>query len=153
TPITAAGNDGDTDKRTDDEARPEHGLAVLRGKEGRGLISLACDALYETSSLAHEMHTELYATGPADDRDLVQLNTEVLACLEAAEHYRLMRGGVMEERPPAQARAPDADPRLVEPAFCPPHGAGPGGWPSPGPASHRYPSQAIEKEVSGVSHA
>jgi hypothetical protein len=115
TPITAAGNDGDTDKRTDDKARPEHGLSVLRGTEGRGLISLACDALYETSSLANEMHAQLYATDPADDRDLVQLNTEVLACLETAEHYLLMLGSVIEERttPPD----PDADLRSVEPAF------------------------------------
>jgi hypothetical protein len=46
TPITAAGKDGDTDKRASEKGHPEHGLAALRGKEGRGLISLACDALH-----------------------------------------------------------------------------------------------------------
>ena len=117
TPITAAGNDGDTDTHEDGEARPEHGLAVLRGKEGRGLISLACDALYEISNLAHEMHTELYATVPAEGRNLQQLHGEALTCLETAEHYLLMLGSVLEERATPQDPAPDADPRSVEPAF------------------------------------
>ena len=117
TPITAAGNDGDTDTHEDGEARPEHGLAVLRSKEGRGLISLACDALYEISSLAHEMHAELYATVPAEGRNLQQLHGEALTCLETAEHYLLMLGSVLEERATPQDPAPGAGPRPVEPAF------------------------------------
>ena len=36
TPIIAAGKDGNTDKHADEKAPPEHGLAVLRDKEGRG---------------------------------------------------------------------------------------------------------------------
>ena len=52
TPITAAGKSGDNGPRTEEKAGPEHGLFVLRGREGRGLISLACDALGETFNLA-----------------------------------------------------------------------------------------------------
>ena len=115
TPINAAGKAGDTAKRTEEKAMPEHGLSVLRGKEGRGLISLACDALGEVFGLAHEMHAQLYAKDPADDRELQQQLGEALACLEAAEHYLLMLGSVFEERtaPPD----PEVDPWSVEPAF------------------------------------
>jgi hypothetical protein len=114
TPISA-GKNGDTSKRASQEAPPEHGLSVLRGKEGRGLISLACDALSEAFGLAHVMHAQLYAKDPADDRALQQLNGEAQACLEAAEHYLLMLGSVIEERtaPPG----PEVDPWSVEPAF------------------------------------
>jgi hypothetical protein len=116
TPITAASG-GDNSTRTDDKALPEHGLSVLRGKEGRGLISLACDALGETFHLAHEMHAQLYAKDPADDRELQQLNGEALACLEAAEHYLLMLGSVFEERTAPPGPDPEVDPWSVEPAF------------------------------------
>jgi hypothetical protein len=116
TPITAASNDGDDGKREDDKARPEHGLAVLRDREGRGLISLACDALYEASTLAQEMHTQLY-TSPAEGRDLQQLHGEAVTCLETAEHYLLMLGSVLEERATPPDPDPDAGPWPVEPAF------------------------------------
>ena len=82
TPITAA-SDGDNGPRTEEKAGPEHGLFVLRGREGKGLISLACDALGETFTLAHEMHARLYATDPADDRDLLQQMGEALLCSAA----------------------------------------------------------------------
>jgi hypothetical protein len=122
TPITAAGKDGDADNRTGEKASPEHGLAVLRGKEGRGLISLACDALGETFDLAHEMHARLYAKDPADDRELQQLMGEAQACLETAEHYLLMLGSVIDERTTRSGRAPDpdADPWSVEPVLTGP---------------------------------
>jgi hypothetical protein len=116
TPITAAGKDGDTTADADEKARPPHGLAVLRDKEGRGLISLACDALHEVSDLAHEMHAQLYAQDPADDRQVQQLNGEALKCLETAEHYLLMLGSVIEERA-TQDPDPGVDPWSVEPAF------------------------------------
>jgi hypothetical protein len=116
TPITAASG-GDNSTRTDDKAQPEHGLFVLRGKEGKGLISLACDALGETFSLAHEMHAQLYAKDPADDRDLLQQLGEALACLETAHHYLLMLSSVLEERCPPDPDDPDVDPWSVEPAF------------------------------------
>jgi hypothetical protein len=119
TPIAAAGKDGDTDKRTGKKASPEHGLAVLRGKEGRGLISLACDALHEASDLAHEMHAQLYAKDLADDRELQQLMDEAQACLQTADHYLLMLGCVIDERATAQDDDPDpeVDPWSVEPVF------------------------------------
>jgi hypothetical protein len=118
TPITAAGKDGDNSTRADDKAAPEHGLFVLRGKEGKGLISLACDALGETFNLAHEMHTQLYATDPADDRELLQHLGEALACLETTHHYLLMLSSVLEERcPPDPDTEPGVDPWSVEPAF------------------------------------
>ena len=116
TPISAASN-GDNHERIQEKAGSEHGLSVLRDKEGKGLISLACDALGETFNLAHEMHAQLYATDPADDRDLRQLNGEAQACLETAEHYLLMLGSVFEERIPPD---PDPDPGdlwSAEPAF------------------------------------
>jgi hypothetical protein len=79
-------------------------------------ISLACDALHETSDLAHEMHARLYADGPADDRHVEQLLGEALTCLQAAEHYLLMLGSVLEERA-TQDPDPGVDPWSVEPAF------------------------------------
>jgi hypothetical protein len=116
TPVTAIG--GDNAKRNGEKAAPEHGLVVLRGKEGRGLISLACDALSETYDLAIQMHTRLYGKDPAADRDLPQLNGEALSCLETAEHYLLMLGSVIEARiPPPPDPDPDADPWSVDPAF------------------------------------
>jgi hypothetical protein len=117
TPINAAGKDGGTDMRTDNKALPEHGLAVLRGKEGRGLISLVCDALSEVFHLAHEMHAQLYAKDPADDRALQQQLGAAQACLETAEHYLLMLGSVIEERTSPPDPDPDVDPWSVEPAF------------------------------------
>jgi hypothetical protein len=117
TPITAAGKDGDTDKRASEKASPQRGLPVLRGKEGRGLISLACDALGETFDLAHDMHAQLYAKDPANDRELQQLMGEAQACLETAEHYLLMLGAVLEERTTTPEPNPGVDPWSVEPAF------------------------------------
>jgi hypothetical protein len=117
TPINAVGNGDDTAKSNDEKAMPEHGVAVLREREGRGLISLACDALGETFNLAHEMHAQLYAKEPADDRELQQLNGEALTCLEAAEHYLLMLGSVFEERTAPPDPDPEVDPWSVEPAF------------------------------------
>jgi len=117
TPITAASNGGEPHEDMGETLRPGHGLAVLRHKEGLGLISLACDALTETFDLAHEMHAQLYAKDPADDRQVQQLTGEALTCLQTAEHYLLMLGSVLEERATPQDPAPDADPRSVEPAF------------------------------------
>jgi hypothetical protein len=116
TPITGASNGADTTTSTGETARPGHGLAALRQKEGHGLISLACDALHETNDLAHEMHAQLYADGPADDRHVEQLMGEALTCLQAAEHYLLMLGSVIEERA-TQDPDPGVDPWSVEPAF------------------------------------
>jgi hypothetical protein len=119
TPITAASNGGEPPEGTGENACPPHGLAVLREREGRGLISLVCDALHEASDLAHEMHAQLYASDPADDQQVQQLTGEAQACLETAEHYLLMLGSVLEERATAHNEDPDpgVDPWSVEPAF------------------------------------
>jgi hypothetical protein len=119
TPISAASNGGEPSEDTGETARPAHGLAALRGKEGRALISLVCDALHEASDLAHEMHAQLYATESVDDRQVQQLTGEAQACLETAEHYLLMLGAVIEERVTSQEEDPDpgVDPWSVEPAF------------------------------------
>ena len=119
TPITAVDNAGKSPEDTGEKARPGHGLSVLRDKEGRGLISLACDALSETYDLAHDMHTQLYASDPADDRQVQQLMGEALSCLQSAEHYLLMLGSVLEERATTRDEDPDlgVDPWSVEPAF------------------------------------
>jgi hypothetical protein len=117
TPITAASNGGDPNPAEDEKAQPEHGVSVLRVREGRGLISLACDALSETSTLAHEMHARLYATGPADDRELQQQMAEALACLETGQHYLLMLSSIVEERERTRLPGPGIDPWSAEPAF------------------------------------
>ncbi len=117
TPITAVGKDGSRGSGTGEKTARKHGLAVLRGKEGRGLISLACDALYEASNLASEIHARLYVEDPADDRDLQQLMGEARACIETAEHYLLMLGSVAEERTAPPGPDPDADPWAAEPGF------------------------------------
>ena len=115
TPITAASNGGDPAKN--EKTQIEHGLSALRDIESRGLISLVCDALTETHSLAYEMHAQLYAHDPADDRDLRQLNDEALSCLQTAEHYLLMLGSVIEERIPPDPDPAEIDPWSVEPTF------------------------------------
>jgi hypothetical protein len=116
TPITAAGKSGDTTHK-DGQALPGYGLSKLRDREGRGLISLACDALVETRELAHEMHTRLYGKDPADDRELQQLMGEAQACLETAEHYLLMLGSVLDERATSKDPDPGVDPWSVEPTL------------------------------------
>jgi hypothetical protein len=118
TPITAASNGGDP--ASNENTPIEHGLSALRDIEGRGLISLVCDALSETHSLAYEMHAQLYAHDPADDRDLRQLNDEALSCLQTAEHYLLMLGSVVDERIPPDPDPdpdPEIDPWSVQPTF------------------------------------
>lgn len=63
------------------------------------------------------MHAQLYAKDPPDDRQVQQLMGEALDCLQAAEHYLLMLGSVIEERAAKSDPGPDVDPWSVEPAF------------------------------------
>ncbi len=98
TPVTAASNGGDT---TSERKRPDHGLPGLRQREAKGLISLGMDALSEASNLGHDMHSAIYDKNTGTDqypRLQAQL-TEVLTCLETAEHYLFMLGSVFEEHP------------------------------------------------------
>ena len=109
TPITVS-NGGVPPEDTSEKSRPRHGLAALRHKEGHGLVSLACDALHETSDLAHEMHAQLYAKDPVDDRELQQQLGEALTCLETTHNYLRVLSNVLEQRWPPDPKDPDVDP-------------------------------------------
>jgi len=79
---------------------PEYGVAVLRQMEAKALISLACDALNETHSLASRLHSAVYDHArTVPDPQAQRLHDEALACLQTAEHYLLMLGSVFEECP------------------------------------------------------
>ena len=98
TQITAASDGEDTAQRQATER--EHGLAVLRGREAKALISLASEALSETHSLAFEMHTAIYDSSTSTPGAVLQEQlAEVLACMETAEHYLLMLGSVFDDHP------------------------------------------------------
>ena len=104
TQITAA-SDGESTAERPTTTR-EFGLAVLRGSEAKALISLASEALSQTHSLAHEMHTGIYDRNIGIPSVVLQdLLTEALACMETAEHYLLMLGSVVGEQPPNQPTA------------------------------------------------
>ena len=97
TQITAA-SDGESTAERPTTTR-EFGLAVLRGSEAKALISLASEALSQTHSLAHEMHTGIYDRNIGIPSVVLQdLLAEALACMETAEHYLLMLGSVLDER-------------------------------------------------------
>jgi hypothetical protein len=98
TSITAASDDEDTAQRQATECR--YGLAVLRGREAKALISLGMDALGEAHSVGHDLHTAVYDTDTsAPGAELQDQLAELLACLETAEHYLLMLGSVFDEHP------------------------------------------------------
>jgi hypothetical protein len=80
-------------------AKRDYGIAVMRDKEKKALISLACDCITETSRITHEMHGAIY------DRDnkvntvqLLQQLDEALSCWQTADHYLRMFDSVLEER-------------------------------------------------------
>jgi hypothetical protein len=80
-------------------AKAEPGIAVLRGKETRALISVACDGISETSQVAHEMHKLIYdRDAEVPDAQLQQQLEEALTCLQTADHYLRMLGSVLDER-------------------------------------------------------
>jgi hypothetical protein len=96
--ITAASDGENTAQRPATERT--YGLAVLRSREAKALISLGMDALGEAHSVGHDLHTAIYDTrGRAPGADLQDQLAEVLACLETAEHYLLMLGSVFDDHP------------------------------------------------------
>jgi hypothetical protein len=98
TQITAASDSKNNAQRPATER--EFGLKVLRQEEAKALISLASDALSQTHSLAHEMHTGIYDKSVGIRGVVLQdLLAETLACMETAEHYLLMLGSVFDEHP------------------------------------------------------
>jgi hypothetical protein len=88
----------------------EHGSSVLREKEIKALIGLACDALSEVLGVADEMHTAIYGykqeTKVSHD-ELFRMRDDALACLSTSEHYLLMLGNALED--PANVRDPWAE--------------------------------------------
>jgi hypothetical protein len=98
TQITAVSDGEDTAQRQ--TAKREHGLAVLRGREAKALISLGMDALGEAHSVGHDLHQAIYdRNGSTSGAELEEQLAEVLTCMETAEHYLLMLGSVFDERP------------------------------------------------------
>jgi hypothetical protein len=97
TTIARAASNG-TATSTDATQKREHGVAVLRDKEARALISIACDALSQTCHVGHDMHGFLYGEDAVSDAQLHRTLEEALICLQTAEHYLRMLGSVLEER-------------------------------------------------------
>jgi hypothetical protein len=116
TKTTAADNGNTTTIPLDVVAKPDtpdHGLIVLRDKEARGLIGLACDALSETREVTHDLHQAIYGYGePADgdSRDRFQVLNEALGCLRTTEHYLLMLSSVFQEQDHGEPGLCPADP-------------------------------------------
>jgi hypothetical protein len=98
TSITAASDGEDTAQRQATERT--YGLAVLRGREAKALISLGMEAIGEAHSVGHDLHTAIYdRNNSAHGAELQEQLAEVLACLETAEHYLLMLGSTVDEHP------------------------------------------------------
>ena len=97
TSITAASDGEDTAQRQATERT--YGLAVLRGREAKALISLGMEAIGEAHSVGHDLHQAIYDNNSAPGAELQDQLAEVLACLETAEHYLLMLGSVFGEQP------------------------------------------------------
>ena len=98
TQITAASDGEDAAQRPATERT--YGLAVLRDREAKALISLGMDALGEAHSVGHDLHQAIYdRNSGTSGAELQEQLAELLTCMEAAEHYLLMLGSVFDERP------------------------------------------------------
>jgi hypothetical protein len=77
----------------------DYGIAVMREKETKALISLACDCMSETARVTHEMHVVIYdRETKVNDAELQQQLDEALSCWQTADHYLRMLDSVLEER-------------------------------------------------------
>jgi hypothetical protein len=89
-------NGTDTESET---AKRDYGLAVLRTKETKVLIGVACDAISETSQVTHQMHKFIYDRDTdVPDAQLQEQLEEALSCWQTADHYMRMLSSVLEER-------------------------------------------------------
>jgi hypothetical protein len=80
-------------------AERDYGIAVMRDKETKALISLATDCISETFQVTHKMHSVIYDRNTkADPAQLQQQLDEALSCLQTADHYLRMLDSVLEER-------------------------------------------------------
>ena len=68
TSITAASDGEDTAQRQATERT--YGLAVLRSREAKTLISVGMDALGEAHSVGHDLHTAIYEKNSAPGAEL-----------------------------------------------------------------------------------
>ncbi len=100
-----------TDGTTETRKR-EHPVSVLRRKEGRGLIEMACDAVHAVSQLTYEMHHVMYSEpGTVPVADLRVMQENALACMQSADHYLRMLDDVLDSAVP-----PDWEHPVYEPA-------------------------------------
>lgn len=75
------------------------GITVLRGKEVKSLVSLACDALSETHEVSHRLHRVIYKRDAQEGAgELRRMLADALACLATTEHYMRMLGSVIDEQ-------------------------------------------------------
>ena len=75
------------------------GVAALRVKETKALISLATDAISETHSVGHELHSHIYnRDDTVPGQWLQQLLDETFTCWQTADHYLRMLSDVLAER-------------------------------------------------------
>jgi hypothetical protein len=115
TPIASASSNG-ADVSTAGERKPrEHGMAVVREREAKALISLGMDALGEAHHMGHQLHSAIYdKEASISNAELQDTLAETLTCVERAEHYLLMLGSNLEENtPPADADDAEGDPWAV----------------------------------------
>lgn len=103
TPITtASGKSADT-STTGERTPREHGMAVVRDREAKALISLGMDALSEAFHVGHKLHSAIYDTQASKtSAELQDTLAETLTCIERAEHYLLMLGSNFEENTPSE---------------------------------------------------
>ena len=95
---------------TNGKPKREHGLAQLRATEARGLIRLVSEADYEGGEVLHALHELIYSNwDSASKAELEGLVAEVQLCMQAADHYLLMLGSVIDEREDTPHEQPDQD--------------------------------------------
>ena len=95
---------------TNRKPRREHGLAQLRATEARGLIRLVSEADYEGGEVLHALHELIYSNwDSASKAELEALVAEVQICMQAADHYLLMLGSVIDEREDTAHEQQDQD--------------------------------------------
>ena len=91
-----ASNGAKTETKPDQR---DYGIAVLREKETRALISLASDCIREAQQVTHEMHGVIYDRDTkVNAAELQQQLDEALSCWQTADHYLRMLDSVLEER-------------------------------------------------------
>ena len=100
----------DSDGTNGKSRQREHGLAKLRATEARGLIRLVSEADYEGGEVLHALHELIYSNwDSASKAELEGLIAEVQICMQAADHYLLMLGSVIDEREDTSHEQQDQD--------------------------------------------